>query len=458
MAPLASIILAAGQGTRMKSDQPKVIHPILGKPMLAYTVDTARECGADPVLVVVGFAGQMVIDTMGPELEYVWQHEQLGTGHAVMMVREKLASRDGDLLVLYGDTPLLPAETVRQLVELKRKEGAKAAILTLEMRDPYGYGRIIRDGAGNITGIVEEKDATADQKKISEVNTGVYCFEISELLAALDKLSPRNAQGEYYLTDVFKILVDGGMKVVGFKSDSAEAVMGPNDRVQLARTQNYLKQRINEHWMREGVTILDPDFTYIGPDVTIGQDTVILPGTMILGKCSIGANCTIGPHTRIIDSVIGPDTLIENSQVLQSSLGKANLIGPFAFIRPGTVTAEQVKVGDFVELKNCQIAPGSKVPHLTYLGDTEVGAGVNIGAGTITCNYDGVHKHRTIIGDGAFIGCNANLVAPVKVGAGATVGAGSTITKEVPAGALGVARSRQENKLQWRSPRDRASK
>ncbi len=455
MPQLAAIILAAGQGTRMKSKFPKVIHPLLGKPMLAYAVETAKQSGAEPVFVVVGFGKEKVIATMGSELQYVWQQEQLGTGHAVKIARQQLLPLAGELLVLYGDTPLLQAETIGELLELKHREAAAAAILTIEMKNPAGYGRMIRNSAGNIVGIIEDKDASSEQKAITEVNTGVYCFDVETLLETLEEIEPRNAQGEYYLTDVFKILVDRGLKVVGYKTEAAEEVMGPNDRVQLARTEGYLKRSINEHWMREGVTLTDPDHTYIGPDVQIGRDTTILPGTMLYGKTIIGEDCVIGPNCRIEDSVIADQTVIQFSQVLQAKLGAANQVGPFAYIRPGTETAANVKVGDFVELKNTQIGVGSKVPHLTYLGDTEVGTGVNIGAGTITCNYDGVNKHHTVIGDNAFIGSNANLVAPVTIGAGATIAAGSTITKAVPKGALGLARSKQENKANWRTLRKR---
>jgi bifunctional UDP-N-acetylglucosamine pyrophosphorylase/glucosamine-1-phosphate N-acetyltransferase len=442
----------------MKSKLPKVLHPILGRPMLQYIVDAAVEVGSTKTIVVVGFEGQRVIDKLGQDLQYVWQKEQLGTGHAVMMAREILAKLKGDLLVLYGDTPLLQAATIKELLEAKRNQQAAAAVLTTTLTDPTGFGRIIRNSTGNITAIIEDKDATTSQKKVAEVNTGVYCFEISNLLKALQEISPRNAQGEYYLTDVIKVLVEKNLKVVGVITDAAEEVMGPNDRVQLASTENFLKQRINQKWMNFGVTIQDPLFTYIGPEVEIGRDTTILPGTFILGKTKIGENCTIGPHTRIVDSAIGQDTSIQFSQILEAKLGPENTVGPFAYIRPGTVSGVKVKFGDFVEVKNSQIGNGTKVPHLTYLGDSEVGAGVNIGAGTITCNYDGVHKHRTVIKDGAFIGSNANLVAPVVIGAGAIIGAGSTITKEVPDKALGIARSKQDVKLNWRSPKDLVDK
>jgi bifunctional UDP-N-acetylglucosamine pyrophosphorylase / glucosamine-1-phosphate N-acetyltransferase len=458
LAELTSIILAAGQGTRMKSKLPKVLHPLLGRPMLQYIVDAANQVGATRTIVVVGFGGQKVIDTLGPQQQYVWQNEQKGTGHAVMMARDILSKLTGDLLVLYGDTPLLRAETIKELLDTKKKEQATAAVLTTKLKNPAGFGRIIRDETDNIVAIIEDKDATAAQKQISEVNTGVYCFDIVHLLRTLSEINPGNAQGEYYLTDVMKIFVQNGLKISGFITDAAEEVMGPNDRIQLANTESFLKQTINQKWISQGVTIQDPLFTYIGPDVVIGQDTTILPGTFLMGKTSIGENCTVGPHTRIVDSKIEDHTSIQFSQVIESHLGPENIVGPYAYIRPGTVCAANVKIGDFVEIKNSQIGTGTKVPHLSYLGDSEVGGGVNIGCGTITCNYDGVHKYHTVIKDGAFIGSNSNLVAPVIIGEGATVGAGSTITKEVPDKALGIARSKQEIKHEWRSPRDKAGK
>ncbi len=457
MAALTSIILAAGQGTRMKSELPKVLHPLLGRPMLQYIVDAADKVGSSRTIVVVGFEGQQVIDAIGPKIEYVWQKEQKGTGHAVMMARDILSTLTGDLLILYGDTPLLRAETIKDLAEAKRTQQAVAAVLTTEVKNASGFGRIIRGGDGNITAIVEDKDASPAQKEIKEVNTGVYCFDIPHLLEALSEITPRNAQGEYYLTDVIKIFVAKGLKVTGWVTDAAEEVMGPNDRIQLASTENFLKQAINHQWMSQGVTIEDPLFTYIGPEVQIGRDTIILPGTFLMGKTIIGEGCTIGPHTRVVDSMIGEQTSIQFSQIIETHLGPGNNVGPFAYTRPGTVTAENVKIGDFVEIKNSQIGNKTKVPHLSYIGDSQVGAGVNIGCGTITCNYDGVHKHQTVIHDDVFIGSNTNLVAPVIVGEGATVGAGSTITKEVPAKTLAIARSRQENLKEWRSPRSKKS-
>lgn len=333
---LNAIILAAGQGTRMKSAYPKVLHKILGQSMLKYVVDSAYQAGAGSIVVVVGFEGEKVIQSLGPDFQYIWQREQLGTGHAVLMAEAVLRGMEGDLLVLYGDTPLLEPDTIKELVEVKRDQKAVAAILTTQLNDPTGYGRIIRNSQGNIDGIVEDKDASPEEKEIKEVNTGVYCFEIQALLKALKLLSPRNAQGEYYLTDVFKIFADQNLAVAGVLTHEAEQVMGPNDRIQLSSTENHLKLKINRGLMKQGVTISDPEFTYIGPHVKVGRDSVILPGTFILGNSKIGENCTIGPHTRIIDSIIENNTEVTFSQISGARIGSDNLVGPFANIRPGT--------------------------------------------------------------------------------------------------------------------------
>lgn len=336
MAMLNAIILAAGQGTRMKSAYPKVLHKILGQSMLEYVVESAQQAGAGSIAVVVGFEGEQVIQSLGSGFQYVWQRKQLGTGHAVLMAEELLTKMEGDLLVLYGDTPLLEPDTIRELVAVKRKQGAVAAILTTQLNDPSGYGRIIRNSQGGISRIVEDKDASPEEKGIKEVNTGVYCFEIPPLLKALKLLSPRNAQGEYYLTDVFKIFVEENLAVAGMLTPQAEQVMGPNDRVQLSETENYLKLKINEGLMKQGVTINDPNFTYIGPHVKVGRDSTILPGTFLFGNTEVGENCTIGPHTRIIDSVIENNTEIAFSQIIGTRIGPNATVGPFADIRPGT--------------------------------------------------------------------------------------------------------------------------
>lgn len=332
MTGLATIILAAGQGTRMQSKLPKVLHPLLGRPMLCYVTDLAHDIGSNPIFVVIGYEGNQVSAALGSQYQYIWQREQLGTGHAIMMAKDVLSNLQGDLLVLYGDTPLLQKKTLKDLIFLKEKTQAKAAILTTIMSNPAGYGRIIRNAADEIIGIIEDKDADPVQKSINEVNTGVYCFSISELLKAVGELSPANAQGEYYLTDVFKIFFSWGFKIVGLQTDTASEVMGPNDRIQLANTERRLKLTINQQWMQRGVTIQDPEFTYIAPEVEIGRDTTIMPGTFLLGQTHIGPNCIIGPHSRIINSQIGEGTVVQYSQVEDACLEPGQTIGPFANI------------------------------------------------------------------------------------------------------------------------------
>jgi bifunctional UDP-N-acetylglucosamine pyrophosphorylase/glucosamine-1-phosphate N-acetyltransferase len=332
MLGLATIILAAGQGTRMQSKLPKVLHPLLGRPMLKYVTDVAQSVGSDPVLIVIGYEGRQVSAALGSQYQYIWQHEQLGTGHAIMMAKEVLSDLEGDLLVLYGDTPLLKEATLKELIALKQKTQAQAAILTTILASPAGYGRIIRNSSDEIAGIIEDKDADFAQKGITEVNTGVYCFTISDLLEAIGELSPANAQGEYYLTDVFKIFFTRGLKIVGLQTNAAVEVMGPNDRLQLANTERLLKLSINDQWMKQGVTIQDPEFTFIAPEVEIGRDTSILPGTFLMGQTKIGPNCIIGPHSRLINSQIGEGTVVQFSQVVNADLKPGKIIGPFASI------------------------------------------------------------------------------------------------------------------------------
>lgn len=453
MSQVQAVVLAAGKGTRMKSAVPKVLHKILGKPMVQYVLDSCCEIGVDKPILVVGHGAQQVKETIGEQAHYVIQAEQLGTGHAVMQAEALLRDFTGDVLVVCGDTPLLQGNTLAALLERHRKQKASATVLTAVMENPAGYGRIIRDQANRVSRIVEHKDATKQEKAIKEVNTGTYCFAAGELLAALRQITPNNAQGEYYLTDVLEILNNAGKNVEGFIVGSAEETMGINDRAQLAVAAQKLQERINLRHMLAGVTLTDPATTYIEPGVIIDEDTIIEPNTHLQGKTVIGSGCTIGPNTRIVDSTVAEGVEIQFSVVLESTIGRECTIGPYAYLRPGTVLDSKVKVGDFVEIKKSHIGAGSKVPHLSYVGDATVGTGVNIGAGTITCNYDGVHKYPTIIKDSAFIGSNTNLVAPVEVGKGAVIAAGSTITSDVPEAALGVARGRQRNILRWAGKR-----
>ncbi|HHZ20145.1 MAG TPA: bifunctional UDP-N-acetylglucosamine diphosphorylase/glucosamine-1-phosphate N-acetyltransferase GlmU [Firmicutes bacterium] len=444
------LVLAAGKGTRMKSKHPKVIHRVCGLPMVSHVLRAAAEVSPNRPWVVVGFGAEEVKETVGDYPDYIIQEEQLGTGHAVMMAQERLRHlKDGNLLVLYGDTPLITAGTLRRMVEVHCAQNAAATVLTAILDQPFGYGRIIRNAAGELAGIIEEKDASAEEKNIREINTGFYCFRISALLKVLPRLSPQNAQGEYYLTDVIKLLKADGEKLATLVVEDNEEIIGPNDRKALAEVEAIMRRRILEHWMLAGVTIADPATTYIDPRVSIGQDTQILPGTILEGETEIGADCIIGPFTQLTSVKVGNGTRVSRSVLDHASVGNDVQIGPFAYLRPGTVVEDNVKIGDFVELKNAHIGTGSKVPHLSYLGDSLVGSGTNIGCGTITCNYDGKDKHQTVIGDRVFVGSNTNLVAPVVVGDEATIGAGSTITKDVPAKSLAVARSRQVVKENW---------
>lgn len=446
---LTAVILAAGKGTRMKSSRPKVLHQVCGRYMLEHVLYAAREAGANQQIVVVGYQGETIKQEINFPVEYVNQYEQLGTGHAVMQAKEKLKNFGGSLLVLCGDTPMLTAETLRHLWHAHQEEKAAATILTAILPDATGYGRIVRQESGSVCKIVEQRDATVEEKKIKEINTGTYCFDGTCLLEALDQLTPENDQGEYYLTDVIEIFVREGLKVQAFPASDPIEVKGVNNRVQLAESEVVLRERICKKLMLQGVTIMDPACTYIDMNVKVGQDTIIYPGVLLEGQTEIGKECIIGPQTRIVDSIIGDGVEIMQSFIRQAQIGSHNIIGPYAYVRPETQTAEAVKIGGFVEVKKSSIGKGSKVPHLSYVGDTKIGENVNIGAGTIVCNYDGKAKHQTLVEDGAFIGSNSNLVAPVVVGKNAVTAAGSTITENVPGEALGIARNRQTNIEDW---------
>ncbi|MCL6473147.1 MAG: bifunctional UDP-N-acetylglucosamine diphosphorylase/glucosamine-1-phosphate N-acetyltransferase GlmU [Firmicutes bacterium] len=441
---LAIIVLAAGEGTRMKSSHPKVLHAICGEPMIHSVLDSAEKLGPERTIVIVGHLHKMVREALsGVNVEFVHQSERLGTGHAVAQVEQVLEGFDGVVIVLSGDTPLIRAQTLEKLLEMHLSSGAAATIITSQMDNPSGYGRIVRSPEGTVLSIIEEKDATDEERAITEVNTGTYCFNKEKLFSALKRVKSDNKQGEFYLTDVIGILRDQGEKVMASRIDDPSEVMGVNNRAQLAEAEKEMRRRINEELMLSGVTIIDPDTTYISAKVEIGKDTIIHPMTFISGKTKIGEGCNIGPMSRLIDCKIGNNVLIENSVVRQSIIEDGASIGPFSHIRPETLVRAGAKIGGFVEVKKSEIGRGSKVPHLSYLGDTEVGDCVNIGAGTITCNYDGTDKHKTVIEDEAFIGSDTMLVAPVKVGKGSYTGAGSVITKDVPADSLAVERSEQ---------------
>jgi bifunctional UDP-N-acetylglucosamine pyrophosphorylase / glucosamine-1-phosphate N-acetyltransferase len=449
MAGVATIILAAGKGTRMKSRLPKVLHRVCGKAMAEHVLDSASAMGAERQVVVIGFGGDEVKAVLGERCNYALQAEQLGTGHAVLQAESAFRDFTGTIMVLCGDTPLLTKELLSDLLAEHRKQKNTVTILTAELSDPTGYGRIIRNQSGHVVKIVEQKDATDEERAVQEINTGIYCFESADLFASLRRITADNVQGEYYLTDVIEIFVKGGKPVGAFVAADAAETMGVNSRVQLAEAEVILRDRIRMKWMEAGVTLMDPASIFIDADVTIESDTMIYPQSWLEGKTKIGRDCIIGPQVHMVDTVVGDNVHLHFAHVKESSIGNNVNAGPFVHLRPGTQLANGVKVGNFVELKNSQVGEGSKVPHLSYIGDTTIGRKVNIGSGTITVNYDGKKKYRTTIEDEAFVGCNSNLVAPVTIGQGAYVAAGSTITKDVPPSALGVARAKQSNLEGW---------
>ncbi|MEG6513257.1 bifunctional UDP-N-acetylglucosamine diphosphorylase/glucosamine-1-phosphate N-acetyltransferase GlmU [Desulforamulus ruminis] len=450
---LAAVVLAAGKGTRMKSDLPKVLHPICGQPMLGQVLGAVAQAGVTRTVVVAGFGFKQVADFVGNRARVVLQEEQLGTAHALLQAEGELADFSGNLLVVCGDTPLLRADTLARLAQAHQETGAAATLLTAEMEDPTGYGRVIRTPDSNVCRIVEQKDATPEELKVKEINTGVYCFQVSGLFQALKEISPANAQGEYYLTDIIEIFVRQALPVKAVSLKDNREILGINDRIQLSRAEGILRRRVLEGLMAEGVTIIDPGNTYVDAGVRVGRDCVLLPFTFLQGNTVIGSGCTIGPGSHITDCVIGNGVEIQYSVLAGSQIGSSTVVGPYAYIRPDTKIGERAKVGDFVEIKKSTIGNESKIPHLSYVGDAVIGEKVNVGAGTITCNYDGKNKYQTILEDGVFIGSNTNLVAPIKVGKNAVVAAGSTLTKDVPADALGVARERQTNVADWAKKR-----
>jgi bifunctional UDP-N-acetylglucosamine pyrophosphorylase/glucosamine-1-phosphate N-acetyltransferase len=455
---LTAVILAAGKGTRMKSERAKVLHEICGRPLVAHVIDRALEVGADQIVVVVGHQAAAVeakVRALFPNapLKFALQEQQLGTGHAVMAARSAGGFANGSVLVLSGDVPLIRTESLKSLVALHRESNIATALITSELGDPCGYGRIVRDPAGRFDAIVEEKDATETQRKIKETNAGIYCFGSAFLSSALDQISPKNAQGEYYLTDVVR---HGGVVTSSvWHQDTA----GINDRLQLAQAEGVMSSRIRRRHLLEGVTIRGSRNCNIDVTVTIGMDTELGPSVSLHGATQIGKNVKIGQGTIIIDSTIADGVEIRPyCHIEGATVGPGSIIGPFARLRLGTELADGVHIGNFVETKKARIGSGSKANHLTYLGDTVIGKGSNIGAGTITCNYDGIHKHETRLGDGVFVGSDTQFVAPVTVADGAYIGAGSTITKDVPADALAFTRSPQVVKEGWaKSKRKKAS-
>ena len=453
MDKLIALILAAGEGKRMKSKHAKVIHKICGKPIINRVLESVKEAGITRTIIVVGHCADEVKKCAGEKYEYVLQEEQLGTGHAVMQAEELLREinkEDGGLVfILYGDTPLISSETIKNVAEFHKNGGYKATIVTSILENPSGYGRIIRDLEGNVIKIVEDADASFSEKNIKEINSGIYCFSIKELLIALGELSNENEQSEYYLTDSIEIFLKKNFKVGAYEIKNYQEILGINDRVQLAQVSKIISRRINEKYMMEGVTIIDPDSVFIDEGVKIGIDTVIYPGSIIEGETVIGEDCIIGPNSRIVSSIIKNNVEVINSIIIESTVGNNTVIGPFAYIRPENRIGDNVKIGDFVELKKSKIGDKTKIPHLAYIGDAVIGRNVNVACGVITANYNGKIKSTTLIGNNAFIGCNVTLVAPVKVSDNTYIAAGSTITDDVPEYSLAIARERQVIKDNW---------
>lgn len=443
------LVLAAGQGTRMKSKLSKVMHPICGKPMIGHVLDTLEQLNTDRNVVIIGHDAQTVQDYIGERASFALQAEQLGTGHAVMQAEQLLKDEEGMTIILCGDTPLIQASSLNQLLALHKQSGAAGTILTARLDDPFGYGRIVRDEEGDVARIVEQKDCTADEAAIQEINTGTFCFDNRKLFAALQQVNNHNAQQEYYLTDVIGILQKQGDKIQAHCLEDERESIGINDRVMLAEAERTLRERINTMHMQNGVTLIDPERTYIDAEVKIGMDTVIYPGASISGQTIIGEGCVIGPNCDIIGSTIQDRSEIRHSVLRDAHIGCDTNVGPYAHLRPGARIGNDVRIGDFVEIKNAAIGDQTTIAHLSYVGDAHVGKQVNIGCGAITVNYDGYNKHHTEIEDGAFIGSNVNLIAPIKVGKDAFVVAGSTITNDVEGNSLAIARVKQTNKPEY---------
>ncbi|MDY6227434.1 MAG: bifunctional UDP-N-acetylglucosamine diphosphorylase/glucosamine-1-phosphate N-acetyltransferase GlmU [Clostridium sp.] len=443
-----ALILAAGQGTRIKSNLPKVLHKVCGKEMVNHVIDTMRKAKIDDINVIIGRGADLVKEkTASRNVSYSLQEEQLGTGHAVKCAINFLKGKKGIVGVFAGDAPLIKSETIEKLFDTHIENNNSATLLSSIVEDPTGYGRIVRDG-NEVLKIVEHKDCTEEELKINEMNAAIYCFDIENLLSSLEKLSNDNKQGEYYLTDVIGILKDEDKKVGALSIDYEETI-GVNSRVQLAEAEEVLRKRINKMHMENGVTLIDPTSTYIGDDVEIGKDTIIYPGNVIEGNTKIGEGVMIYPNSRISNSIIDNNVEIQSSVIIDSKIGERTTVGPFAYIRPESIIGNDARIGDFVEIKKSTIGNNTKVSHLTYIGDAKVGEHCNFGCGTVVVNYDGKKKNTTIIGNNSFIGCNTNLVSPVTVEDNTYIAAGSTIVNDVKEGELAVARAKQRNIEGW---------
>ncbi|MFF5079683.1 bifunctional UDP-N-acetylglucosamine diphosphorylase/glucosamine-1-phosphate N-acetyltransferase GlmU [Actinoplanes sp. NPDC000266] len=446
------VVLAAGEGKRMKSATPKVLHPLLGRTLVGHVLAAAEPAGAEQVIVVVGHKADQVkthLTEIAPTAVPVLQAEQNGTGHAVRIALEAVPDATGTVVVLNGDVPLLRPETVSDLIAAHEAGRRGATVLAAEVPDPAGLGRIVRDAAGNLERIVEERDASADVKAIREINAGIYAFDVASLREALSKLSTDNDQGEEYLTDVFGLLASAGDPVGVFVAPDAQETLGCNDRAELAKLRALLRDRVNEAWMRRGVSILDPSTTWIDVTVTLEPDAEIDQNSQLIGATSVAGGAIVGPDTTLIDTTVGAGAVVLRTHSIGAQIGDEATVGPFSFLRPGTKLGRKAKVGGFVETKNAELGDGAKVPHLSYVGDATIGAKSNIGAGTIFANYDGVNKNHTTVGEAAFVGSDTVLIAPATIEPGAYVAAGSAISGTVPAGALAVTRAPQRNVEGW---------
>ena len=458
MKDTAVIIMAAGKGKRMKSHQPKVLHNLAGKPILNYILDTADKLEAKKKIVIIGYKSDKIKKLIGDKIEYAEQKEQLGTAHAVLQTKKLLSGFKGDILILSGDVPFLTVKTLKKLMKYHQDNNFCCTLLSAVLKNPKDYGRIIRDGKGKIKGIIEEVDLSIEQKKITEINSGIYCFDKERLFQTLEKISTDNKQGEYYLTDTVKILLRERFTIGNITAKDSSEILGINNRIDLADASKKIYLKTLQGLMLQGVTIVDPNSIFVEQGVKIGQDSIIYPFTIIEKNTKIGSDCLIGPYSHLINADIKKGVRIWASLIENSTIKEGANIGPYAHLRPGTVVEKDAKIGNFVELKKTIIGEGSKASHLTYLGDAIIGKRANIGAGTITCNYDGEKKNQTVIEDGVFIGSNNSLVAPVKLGKDSYTGAGSTITEDVPAGNLAIARSRQNNISGWRDKKRKDKK
>ncbi|QJE25619.1 bifunctional UDP-N-acetylglucosamine diphosphorylase/glucosamine-1-phosphate N-acetyltransferase GlmU [Staphylococcus caprae] len=441
-----AIILAAGKGTRMKSKKYKVLHEVAGKSMIEHVLNSVKQSGVNHIVTIVGHGAESVKETLGEQSLYSFQEEQLGTAHAVKTAQEHLADKEGTTLVVCGDTPLITSKTLQSLIDHHEGTNSQVTVLSASTSQPHGYGRIVRDSNHLLQRIVEEKDASDIEREINEISSGIFAFDNQVLFDKLAQVKNDNAQGEYYLPDVLSLILEDGGKAEIYHTDDFDEIMGVNDRVMLSEAEKAFQKRINDFHMRNGVTILDPNSTYIGPDVEIGMDTTIEPGVRIGGHTTIGEDVLIGQYSEINNSTIHSNANIKQSIINDSIVGEKTKVGPFAQLRPGSNLGADVKVGNFVEVKKASLKDGAKVSHLSYIGDAEIGERTNIGCGSITVNYDGVNKFKTIVGKDASIGCNTNLIAPVTVGDHTLIAAGSTITDDIPEDSLALARARQVNK------------